>query len=49
MYQYLLAKKVVYTSAISAAATTTVHLPNAGETCYLSDDSRIEEKLSGSI
>jgi len=41
----------VYISASSAAAAaiTTVQLLNAGEMCYLSDDSRIEEKLSGSI
>jgi hypothetical protein len=47
---YLPAKEIVYISASSAAGViTTVHLLNAGETCYLSDDSRIEEKLSGSI
>lgn len=36
-------------SSAAAAAIAIVQLPNAGETCYLSDDSRIEEKFSGSI
>ena len=50
IFTYFPAKEVVYISASSAAAAiTTVHLLNAGEMCYLSGDSRIEEKLSGSI
>jgi hypothetical protein len=52
---YLPAEEILAISEASSAAAaadatiTTVHLPNAGKTCYLSDDSRIEEKLSGSI